>query len=113
MLTAMDTPNPEVKVSREFEKALRLMADRKDRFDPVTMREIARLLVGCSDAEKCAAHFLMDNNFVGQNQYRRFHWLLTKSCTPRCLPTDRRLWRELLAVKREQERSATPDAGER
>lgn len=78
------------------------MADKKSGLDPTTMAEIARLLIRYSDTEKCAVHFLMENRFIGDDPFLRFHWLLTKARLSGCVPTDRRLWRQLQMVAEEE-----------
>jgi hypothetical protein len=91
-------------VSPQYEQALRLMTNRNAGLNATTITEIARLLVVCSDAEKCLAHYVMDNHIVGENPLLRGHWLRTKSDLPNCMPEDGRVWRELLAIARKQGR---------
>jgi len=98
----MSSPSATSTVPTQYEQALQLLAgSRNTGMNPETMKEIARLLQACSDAEKCVVHFMMDNQFVGDNQFLRFHWLLTKAALPGCMPADRQLWRELLAIAAE------------
>lgn len=108
MLSSMATPKNPGTVSRQYEQVMQLLADKISSLDPPTMAKIARLLVDCSDVEKCVAHHLIENSFVGENEFLRFRWLLTKAGQPDCMPRDRRLWRELQALKEAHDRRGKP-----
>jgi hypothetical protein len=104
MLSAMATASTTDTVSLQYTQVLQLMSDRRSSLDPTTLAEIARLLIPCSDAEKCAVHFLMENSFIGEDPFLKFHWLLTKAWLPGCMPTDCRLWRRLQTLAAEERR---------
>src|SRR5262245_30427077 len=102
MLSPMNTPGPTSMVSPPYEHALGRVADEKSNMNPTAMTAIAHLLVTYNNAEKCLVHYLMDNHVIGADQNLQRHWRRTKSSLPGCLPTDSRLWRELLALARQE-----------
>lgn len=104
MLLSLDTSRATDGLSPQYGQVLRLMAGRKSTMNPATMAEIVRLLVDCSDGEKCAVHHLMERHFVGEDPFLRFHWLLAKAGRPGCMPTDRHLYQELQALANEYDR---------
>src|SRR5260370_26565826 len=78
-----------------------MMVENRKTMTPEKLLTIARLLAECNNAEKCVGHWTMVREIIADDHCLRFHWTLTKGCTLACLPTDHRLWHELLKMEGE------------